>query len=105
MQLESEQTLVQWKQFLVVIFVTSNATSSMSYSHALTVVARNHEHAKELADAIAHNVSTFSDVSWTNVEKIAYLCDVDLFETTRKLILDDGGQPRRRIRTRRDRNS
>lgn len=76
----------------------------MHYSHATTLVARNHEQAKELADTMAQGIGMMPDVTFTNVEKIAYLCDIDLFETVRKIILDDG-QPRRRIRTpRRDRN-
>lgn len=104
MHVESEQTLTQWKQFLAIIEVNSNATSSMQYSHAITLVARNHEHAKELADTMAQTIGMMPDVSYTNVEKISYLCDIDLFETIKKIILDDG-QPRRRIRTpRRDRN-
>lgn len=102
MRLDDEVLLIQWRQYLVLYDIyNTNLTGSMCIP--ITVVAKDQGDAQNRADTIKTLLLGRADVSTCSVESVTYLSDLDLFETSRKLILD---QPtgNRRIRTDRKRN-
>lgn len=102
MRLDDEVLLVQWKQYLVLYDVyNTNLTGSMCIPVA--VVAKDQGDAQNRADVIKTLLLGRVEVSTCSVESVTYLHDLELFETSRKLILD---QPtaNRRIRTDRKRS-
>ena len=80
-----------------------NTQLTGSMSMPVMVVARDQADAQNRADIIKTLLLGRVEVSTCSVESVTYLSDLELFETTRKLILD---QPtgNRRIRTDRKRS-
>ena len=103
MRLDDEVLLIQWKQFLVLYEIYhTNLTGNMTMP--VTVVAKDQADAQNRADVIKTLLLGRAEVSTCSVDSVTYLSDLELFETSRKLILD---QPTgsRRIRTDRKRSS
>ncbi len=102
MRLDDEVLLIQWRQYLV-LYDVYNTQLTGSVSMPVMVVARDQADAQNRADIIKTLLLGRVEVSTCSVESVTYLSDLELFETTRKLILD---QPtgNRRIRTDRKRS-
>lgn len=101
MRLDDEVLLIQWKQYLVLYDVyNTNLTGSLCIP--ITIVAKDQADAQNRADTVKTLLLGRVEVSTCSVESVTYLSDLELFETSRKLILD---QPtgNRRIRTDRKR--
>lgn len=102
MRIDDEVLLIQWKQYLVVFDVMSTNLAS-TLGMPVVVVAKDQADAQNRADVIKTLLLGRYDISTCNVESVTYLSDLELFETSRRVIMDQPTGPRR-IRTDRKRN-
>ncbi len=101
MDIQDELTLVVWEQYLLLIDVTQSGGVGND-TMPITFIARDRPHATEVAAAIVDRLnSAANQINWVGTPEIIHLGELDPIHVKRKLVLNDDGQPRRRIRTRR----
>ena len=99
MDIQDELTLVVWEQYLILIDVTQlNGTGNETLP--ITIIARDRPHATDIAATIVNRLNDHNNqISWVGTPDILHLGELDPIDVKRKLVLNDDGQPRRRIRT------
>ena len=99
MDIQDELTLVVWEQYLVMVEVTQlNGVGNETM--ALTIIAKDRHHANDIAAEIVNRFNDQSNqISWTGTPEIYHLGSLDPIDVKRKLVLNDDGGLRRRIRT------
>ncbi len=99
MDLQDELTLVVWEQYLILIDVTQMSGTGND-TLPITILAKDRPHATDIATEIVNRLNTQANqISWVGIPDIIHLGSLDPIDVKRKIVLDDSGTPRRRVRT------